>query len=1298
MNMDGVADYFPSFSSRLNPNTAPPPPPPPPPPAPPLPPQKYAARATNALSRVTQTLLGASRPASSQAQRVGDIGGRYAPTSVPRACTPSSQTTNHKTGIPIQCFDISPDRTRAILGGNHILKTIRISGATCSEETNLRAAISSYASTHTGGPVRSKDQFVTADLKWSHGNFDSHILAAGSSGKMVVFDLNRPGVEVVRLHEHPRQVHRIAVNPHHGALCLTASSDTLVKLWDLRDMAGQRSVMNWNSKTSFRCRADAVRDVKWSPTDGMEFACATDTGSVQRWDFRKDSACLVRHAGHNGRVLVIDYHPDGKHLASAGEDKIVKIWDILSPNRRQKPSWQLRAPQIVNKLAWRPAAWSNRPTSTPGGGGWETTQILTGYKENDPRMHLWDLKRRFVPAQEIERHSDVVTGMLWRSEDLLWSVGIDGTFVQTDIHFTPQPIDRRSLMAFDWAPNGDIAFFGQKRHKRRVSGLEGAANMAKGVNRSGGNSGERSSGSRNTADFGGDDSYLNSSTRRLHARTPSFKSSKSALGYTPPSSNMPVLKLDELMAQSKKFHLKQVGAIAHVPGTFDEGVFKFLTGCYKLSVVIDYPPTMRLDHRFRDATEWNAYMAKYCGKYRLAQTWRVIGQAVSRELKTRAGERRKSRLEAEAERLKEQEQVEERAAIEVEEKKLAANAAAERVRGMRIVSHMSADGSGMATPLARPLPDSPQQSLDGSQHGTSQLDVSQEGETLTLPPAMWGKSSGSNSRSNSENKATNDIITVESHTDDDSGNTLGIGGDPISSRNGDTTSPTSDVESLRPLFPDYYGEDFVQEESGNHDGINYPLDDAFKLALRLDTSSSSRILAPKISLQPRLTRLGSTESLPMFSASTDVSRAGRSDSDPFQGNTQPTHEDLEILNEDAYHLPAHASSSSQESHTIPGYSEGSSSVSSKAVLKGHIPTPTRNNDSDPVRLAKDDPMAASGTIVPDHNDGWHRLSASQKHLGNPNNVGEPWGSPPLSPTVVLDDGFLAEDFVLEPSKPSDPEIPWNAQSIIGETVEFYADAGDMQTAASIILLTSSLHPPLERDRAEEILFLYIKQLVPHQLLVDAAFIRKLACQGGFGDIIDPAIRNHYFGFRCGYCEKPLENVRTKRSSWVCEKCGNLQDGCIVCMERGHGGRWSWCQGCGHGGHDECIRAWFNDPAAEGCCPGRGCLHDCLPGKRREERILEDEEQERKKEAEKERQQKEWEARMGFARPDRKVAGESRAVGKARGLLRSEREGVRDRLANGDGGGERRVRVIEPGEDVVTPGEVTFLAARDITAK
>src|SRR5437016_4256126 len=102
----------------------------------------------------------------------------------------SSQTTTHKTGIQLHCFDISPDRTRAILGGTNILKTIRISGATCSEEYNVRATVNSYASAHSIGPIRSRGQFVTVDMKWSHGKFDSYIVTAASSGKMVVYDLN----------------------------------------------------------------------------------------------------------------------------------------------------------------------------------------------------------------------------------------------------------------------------------------------------------------------------------------------------------------------------------------------------------------------------------------------------------------------------------------------------------------------------------------------------------------------------------------------------------------------------------------------------------------------------------------------------------------------------------------------------------------------------------------------------------------------------------------------------------------------------------------------------------------------------------------------------------------------------------------------------------------------------------------------------------------------------------------------------------------------------------------------------
>ena len=161
----------------------------------------------------------------------------------------SPKNTTHKTGIPIAALDISPQKTHAVLAGRDILKTIQVSGSTCVEDFNLRSAIVAYAATHNalGGaiPAKHKDQLAANDVKWSHGRFDTTICTAAANGQIVIYDVTRAGVEFARLHEHVRQVHRVAFNPHQGALLLSGSQDATMRLWDLQELAGDRSIMTW---------------------------------------------------------------------------------------------------------------------------------------------------------------------------------------------------------------------------------------------------------------------------------------------------------------------------------------------------------------------------------------------------------------------------------------------------------------------------------------------------------------------------------------------------------------------------------------------------------------------------------------------------------------------------------------------------------------------------------------------------------------------------------------------------------------------------------------------------------------------------------------------------------------------------------------------------------------------------------------------------------------------------------------------------------------------------------------------
>ncbi|KAL6713898.1 SEA (Seh1-associated) complex subunit [Lecanora helva] len=644
-----------------------------PPPPPPLPPQRQGFVA-NALARVAQPFGYGSRPSSATGHRSNgprpsrlsiQRSSRWAPKpslrplvailpkvpEVPQEeCTEaqadvelspiSSQSTSHKTGIPIAALDISPDRTHAVLAGRNILKTIEVSETTCTEDVNIKADVIAYAATHKDSrgalSYKHKDQWAANDVKWSHGQYDSTIATAVANGQIVVYDINRPGLEVARLHEHTRLVHRLNFNPYHGHLMLSGSQDGTIRLWDLRSLSTERSVTTCYSRSKYPGNSGSIRDLKWSPANAMEFALGTDTGILQRWDFRNERTPLLRVNAHDTKAcLSIDWHPHGKYLVSGGKDKNIKVWDFSSSDRRKKSVWEIRAPDAVTNVRWRPACWSTARTDPAR---WQSTQIAVSYEE-DPRIHVWDFRRPCLPFRYYDRYETSASALMWHSEHLLWSVGSAGMFTQIDMNFVPMTMDHLSPNTLAVAADGQILFFSQKREQKGllVEDIIYGINQKKGRQDIGSDERRASSSIRHSSSK--DHTALVSSSFQSRHNTSSSltRPAKSSVAIAPfDLSAGQVQDLAQSLQPENMYSYSQLAGIGSFKGLSDPATFVHFAHKYKIPQIPTEDTDCNLNTILRDALQHNAAVAQEKKQYRLAQTWRVLAHALGVELRERA--------------------------------------------------------------------------------------------------------------------------------------------------------------------------------------------------------------------------------------------------------------------------------------------------------------------------------------------------------------------------------------------------------------------------------------------------------------------------------------------------------------------------------------------------------------------------------------------------------------------------------------------------------------------------------------
>jgi hypothetical protein len=131
----------------------------------------------------------------------------------------------------------------------------------------------------------------------------------------------------VRLWDWPKQTVQSTFEAHRGVvwssqfavggkLIATAGDDGLLKIWNRSSLEPEKVFEHPN----------AVRGLAISP-DGRLFA-GDRKGGLHVWSFDSDQPLLT--AQQPGAVYTVALSPDGKSLATAGSDKVIRVWNADS--------------------------------------------------------------------------------------------------------------------------------------------------------------------------------------------------------------------------------------------------------------------------------------------------------------------------------------------------------------------------------------------------------------------------------------------------------------------------------------------------------------------------------------------------------------------------------------------------------------------------------------------------------------------------------------------------------------------------------------------------------------------------------------------------------------------------------------------------------------------------------------------------------------------------------------------------------------------------------------------------------